>query len=159
TPVDTAASPEVRRVKWWWRIHSAATDLDMRDVFWLAHRFVERELANELLGEKLEFDDLEAFLAYRPWKGPEKEMAYLVAIDDKRINAVTVPRLEQRYQGNFELQYQLGVLATHEVTVWFPEVDLHEWEEFEKFMASPEGQGMLPSQLVAEWQGDKGGVG
>ena len=66
-------APTVRQARWWWRVHLAAPDLDPVDVWYLAQRFVSRELACDALGEPEGFADLEAQLSYKPWDGWPKD--------------------------------------------------------------------------------------
>ena len=77
-----------RDAKWCWYVHLAALDLDMNDVFWLAERFAIREMTHDLLGEPVELDDLQAYLAYGPWRSPEHTDRYLRAINEGRIPAL-----------------------------------------------------------------------
>jgi len=77
--------PTNRQARWWWRIHQAVPQIDvLSDVWFLAQRFVNRELIAEVLGRPLEFDDLEAHLAYKPWEGwpdnPDRFKVYFLAI-------------------------------------------------------------------------------
>jgi hypothetical protein len=77
--------PTNRQARWWWRIHQAVPQIDvLSDVWFLAQRFVNRELIAEVLGRPLEFADLEAHLAYRPWEGwpdnSDRFKAYFLAI-------------------------------------------------------------------------------
>lgn len=88
--------PTAREALWWWRIHSAAPELNMSNVWWLAQRFVFRELAHHALAEPLELSDLEAHLAYKPWASQEKHRTYLRAIADKRI-----PPIQTRTLGKY----------------------------------------------------------
>ena len=75
----------VRQVRWWWRVHLAVPDAEPLDVFYLAQRFVLREILHEILGAPLEMDDLEAHLAYKPWAGEWNRYYYHRDIEEGRI--------------------------------------------------------------------------
>jgi len=77
--------PTFRQVRWWWRVHLAAPEMNKFNVCHLAQRFVHRELASLVLGVTLELADLEAYLAYRPWASDSKRHAYFLAVERKRI--------------------------------------------------------------------------
>lgn len=81
--------PTVRQVRWWWRVHVAAPEVPLRDLWYLAQRFVSRELAHHLLGVPLEMADLAGLLAYKPWKGwPDDKsnlLRYRYAVEAGRI--------------------------------------------------------------------------
>jgi hypothetical protein len=84
------SSPTIRQARWWWRVHQAAPDLGLPEVKILADDFVVRELDHEVLAMPLEFADLQAFLAYRPWQGLPSDTAryeaYRDAISQGRIS-------------------------------------------------------------------------
>ena len=78
--------PTARQVMWWWRVHLAAPKVEQEiDVMVLAQRFVVREIGKDILGQKLEFKDLEAHLIYKPWEGPFNRELYFKAIQKGRI--------------------------------------------------------------------------
>ena len=79
-------APTVRQAKWWWRIHQAVPDVSSKgDVWFLAQRFVNREMLIQVLDEPLEFADLEAHLAYKPWENEDRIEAYRTAVQEGRI--------------------------------------------------------------------------
>ena len=79
--------PSVREVQWWWRVHLAAPDLSMFDVYWLAYPFVDREIRQVVTNSpSLVMSDLESHLAYRPWVSDQHLERYLEAIRRKRIS-------------------------------------------------------------------------
>lgn len=80
--------PSVREVRWWWRIHLADPDTDMRGVWATAQQFVARELLHALLDKTVDMSDLMAYLAYRPWTDGEHLSTYLRAVKEGRIPAV-----------------------------------------------------------------------
>ena len=65
-----------RQAKWCWRVHMAAPELCLFDVFWVAHNCSLRELVGDLEGHPFNMEDIQAFLAYRPWAGEDKYDAY-----------------------------------------------------------------------------------
>ena len=78
--------PTARQAVWWWRIHLAAPKIDdPENLFYVANPFTVRELQHVILGRELEFSDLEAWLAYKPWESREHYLAYHQAIDYKSI--------------------------------------------------------------------------
>ena len=80
-----------RQAKWWWRVHLAAPDLCLLDVYWLANTFALREQAHDVLGIPFNVDDLQAFLANRPWVSTAALERYREAIADGRIPQVPPP--------------------------------------------------------------------
>ena len=75
---DTAiALPSAREVRWWWRVHLADPDLDMFSVLSLAKAIEVRETIHDLLDMPMELADLEALLAYKPWRDHERLQVYL----------------------------------------------------------------------------------
>ena len=83
--------PWVRDMRWVWRVHLAAPDLCLLDVYWLANTFALREKAHEVLGIPFDVDDLQAFLANRPWVSTAALERYREAIADGRIPPVPPP--------------------------------------------------------------------
>lgn len=80
-------SPSAREVRWWWRIHLVDLELDYMWVWTIAQWFVARELIHDLLDGPLELADLEAYLAYRPWR-KDNLAIYRRAVEDGRIPVV-----------------------------------------------------------------------
>ena len=69
--------PTVRQARWWWRVHLAVPEvIDPMDVFYLAERFVFRELLIDVLGQPNNMRDLEAHLAYKPWVDERNRLEY-----------------------------------------------------------------------------------
>ena len=85
--------PTVRQMKWCWRVHLVCPGLQMYDVFWVAQRFTRREIFREVIGEQREFDDLEAYLAYKPWSGTQRSKAYEAAIQRGSVQPLLRPDL------------------------------------------------------------------
>ena len=81
-PIDP---PTIRQARWWWRVHLVAPGMREDDLYWLAQGFVVRELARDVLGVVVKFDDLEAHLAYRPWEDSSRLSAYMDAVDNGLI--------------------------------------------------------------------------
>jgi len=77
--------PTARQARWWWRVHLAAPDIDMLNLWHLSQEFASRELVSDVLGKPLELGDLEARLAYEPWADDEKYRRYHHAIEEGRI--------------------------------------------------------------------------
>ena len=73
--------PTARDAHWWWRVHNAAPDLSLLKKRAIGSAFASRELKMEILGWPLELEDLEAFLAYKPWLGEENQFIYRNAIE------------------------------------------------------------------------------
>jgi len=80
--------PTARQAIWWWRIHHAAPAVAEKDVILLAQRFVVREIGRDILGQKIDFEDLNAHLFYKPWENNVKHKAYCAAIEDGSIPAL-----------------------------------------------------------------------
>jgi hypothetical protein len=77
--------PTARQLRWSWRVHMACPDLLEYDVFWISQRFVRREIFNDAYDASFEFDDLQAYLAYKPWISEVSLTNYIKAIDDGKI--------------------------------------------------------------------------
>lgn len=60
--------PSFRYAVWWWRVHQAIPNESLYDIWGIAEHFVIRELSNMIMGTNLGFGDLQAWLAYQPWK-------------------------------------------------------------------------------------------
>ena len=84
----------VREVKWWWRVHLADQRLDTEGVMGVSQLFVERELIHEVLKMPRDMADLEALLAFKPWRSEEFGAIYFEAVDSKRIPALKVISIE-----------------------------------------------------------------
>jgi hypothetical protein len=78
-----------RQAIWWWRVHLAAPDISFIDVYWLAQKFAFRKQVEDAFDTPYEIDDLQAFLAFRPWEGDEATRHYLDAINRGVIPAVS----------------------------------------------------------------------
>ena len=76
--------PSVREVKWWWRIHLVEASLTHKWVWTITQWFVARELLHDLLGKPIEMEDLEAYLAYKPWN-KENLAVYRDAVSHGRV--------------------------------------------------------------------------
>ena len=87
----TGSIPSFRQARWWWRIHLIDPQLTDNSVWILAESFAQREWAHLLPGKPLFVEDLEAYLAYQPWR-PERKQAYQLAIKEGRIPSLRVDR-------------------------------------------------------------------
>ena len=85
---STLPAGTTRQVRWWWRVHLAAPDMSLYDVYWLAQKFVFREQVEIVLGLPQPFDDLQALLAYRPWTSQSARERYQIAVHEGRISPV-----------------------------------------------------------------------
>lgn len=115
--------PTVRQVRWWWRIHLAGAKsgdwpigelpdaVEMFDVFFLAQRFVYREMAQDILRQPPDMADLDALLVYQPWASADRHEAYLKAVREERV-----PRLQDR-QGDPEYQQIIQLVGPTQRTV------------------------------------------
>ena len=65
-----------REMRWVWRVHQACRELSDYDTYWIARRFLHRDIADEVLHEDLGVEDLQAYIAYRPWEGPSQLSAF-----------------------------------------------------------------------------------
>jgi len=81
--------PTFRQAKWWWRIHLAVPDVEFEDLYWLSQRFVDRELAQTVLGIPATYADLEAHLAYQPWHCEDCLEIYLTAVQEQQIPQIS----------------------------------------------------------------------
>lgn len=78
-----------RQARWCWWIHLAVPDVeDKVDVWYLAQRFVNREIATVFLNTPLYFADLEAHLSCKPWSSQEKKQTYIEAVEEGDIPAL-----------------------------------------------------------------------
>jgi hypothetical protein len=92
---STANSPlskvTIRRARWWWRVHQAVPNLpnhmDRREfVSSISDRLWISDLAENILGIPHPASSAEeAYLAYRPWEGADKEDIYDLAVQQGRI--------------------------------------------------------------------------
>ena len=77
--------PSVREAVWWWRVHLAAPDLELRKVEIWARRFALRELSQILFGDPSDVEDIYQALAYRDWESDDQRKIYERAISAGRI--------------------------------------------------------------------------
>ena len=99
----TPAPPTFRDAMWWWRIHLIDIEDALSDwmVWSIATYCVVRELRRDLLNIPLEMNDIEAFLAYKPWiEGNEAE--YESAILEGRIPGIEGPTYDASESPNFQ---------------------------------------------------------
>ena len=82
--------PTVRQVRWWWSVHLAVPNVEPIDVYFLAQRFVMRELERDVLATPLVVDDLEAHLAFRRWESDDLRRRYKEAIDAAYIQSLRI---------------------------------------------------------------------
>jgi hypothetical protein len=83
--------PTFRHAIWWWRVHQAIPSEGDYDIWGIADHFVVRELANTVMGARLGFDDLEAWLAYQPWKDAAHLKTYCEDVDNGIIPPLLGP--------------------------------------------------------------------
>jgi hypothetical protein len=88
--------PTVRQVRWWWRAFKSVSPVFINDekkadyldfALW-GDNFAMREIKYEVLGHEPNFDDLFAYLAFRPWTSNEARSEYLEAIQEHLIPAL-----------------------------------------------------------------------
>ena len=82
-----------RQMTWCWRVHQACPDIGPYDTFWLAQRFVIREVQQQNYGIQISSKDLMSHLAYRPWEGNSQMRTYLTAVADDRVESIQNPYL------------------------------------------------------------------
>ncbi|MBI4299111.1 MAG: hypothetical protein HY666_05050 [Chloroflexi bacterium] len=94
--------PTVRQVRWWWRVYKSVSATDKKDeklpgyldiAIW-GDNFAIREIKSEVLGHDPDFDDLFAYLAFRPWASNEAKSEYLEAIQQHLIPALQSKSLD-----------------------------------------------------------------
>lgn len=81
-----AIPPTVRQARWWWRVHQLVSEVETKlDIHIWAGEFVRYELFKDILGKPQDMSGLEAYLAYKPWAGPEEHAVYILAVSEGRI--------------------------------------------------------------------------
>jgi hypothetical protein len=60
-------TPSVRQAKWWWRVSQAAPDLRANQIAELGNLYAEREIEGMVSGNPPVFDDLNAYITYKPY--------------------------------------------------------------------------------------------
>lgn len=96
--LNLSPQPTVRQVRWWWRVHKAAPELSETEVIRMAYGFETRELGHEVLGIRMQMDDLEAYLAFKPWTSKESNLSYSQAIKEGRIPELHTQGADDRDQ-------------------------------------------------------------
>lgn len=81
----------VRDMRWCWRIHLAAPELDGHEVLVLAYHYMSRQRDHEIDRKPLEMDDLDAFLAFKPWRSLEHQLEYLDEVGKGNIPMIKAP--------------------------------------------------------------------
>ena len=91
-PPGPRLPPTVRQVRWWWRVHLAVPDgVNTLDIYFWAEHLVRREMFSEVLDSPLDVADIEAYLAYKPWAGPDNLALYSLAVTEKRVEPLPDP--------------------------------------------------------------------
>ena len=78
---DLGRSLTNRMARWLWRIHLAAPELDVYDASHEASRYASREMVSQYHDRPFVTGDLDARIAYKPWRSEEAMQAYLNAIE------------------------------------------------------------------------------
>ena len=73
--------PTVREVMWWWRVHLSAPDLRRQEVYTIAQLIVDRSTLELLRGEPGTVEDIQSFLALKPWKSNQNLARYWTAVN------------------------------------------------------------------------------
>ena len=131
----------VRLARWWWWVHLAVSDAECLDVHIWAEEFTRRERYEVLLNRPRDVSGVEAYLAYRPWDGPEKFAVYERALSEGWI--ADLPNSWP--EGNLEEQLKIEHRAKGD---WLPAAGLNMYY-----------RDILPSvQLLKYLEKDKEGV-
>ena len=99
------------QVRWWWRLHQAVPDMEnLLDIYLWGEHFVYREIIGEIFGEEPNLSDLEAYIAYKPWKSSESLDRYTLAAREQRIPSLVSPEVEWPGRDQLEVAGALGLL-------------------------------------------------
>jgi hypothetical protein len=60
-------TPTARQAVWWWRVSQAAPDLKANQISELGNLYTEREIVSIISGLPPVFDDLNAYITYKPY--------------------------------------------------------------------------------------------
>ena len=60
-------TPSARQAKWWWKVSQAAPDLRANQIAELGNLYSEREVEGMVTGNPPIFDDLNAYITYKPY--------------------------------------------------------------------------------------------
>ncbi len=102
--------PTARQVRWWWRVHLVVPEgANQLDIYFWAEQFARREMFSEILGNPLDMADLEAYLAYKPWAGPNNLFIYSQAVAEKRIPPLPQPFHEFEFIEEIKAAGALGL--------------------------------------------------
>ena len=76
----------VREAVWCWRVHLAAPEIGatvgvLRDVYFLARQFSQREISADVLNRPLYMADLEPLLVFKPWLNDDRQQYYHRVVD------------------------------------------------------------------------------
>ena len=84
--VTVKHAPTVRQARWWWRVHLAVPEMEVKlNVYLWAEEICRQELYRDLLEKPMDLAGIDAYLAYQPWASPENEAAYTAARREDRI--------------------------------------------------------------------------
>ena len=85
-----AIKPTYRRLHWWAYVIEYYGDVieDKADRQYIGEGYARRHMAADLFGLPMETEDLDQWLYYQPWKGGDKEVAYLQAIDTGLVSPI-----------------------------------------------------------------------
>ena len=73
-------------------MHLAVPDgVNTLDIYFWAEHLVRREMFSEVLDSPLDVADIEAYLAYKPWAGPDNLALYSQAVAENRVQPLPDP--------------------------------------------------------------------
>ena len=151
-------TPTIRQARWWWWVHQAAPDItDPLDVYLISQAAVVREISHDALLAPMDLEDLQAWLAYKPWSGwPESTESlerYQAAVQAGRIPPLrnflltqdNAERIRQLKQTEFHLKRSQAEIDIAVYLLITMDSSKH-----------PDYPGLLPSQAMERLRQDMG---
>jgi len=83
-------TPTGRQARWWWRVSQAAPDLKANQISELGNLYTEREIISILTGLPPVFDDLNAYITYKPYH-TNRIRTYARFINAYQVKAIKPP--------------------------------------------------------------------
>jgi len=80
-------TPTGRQARWWWRVSQAAPDLKANQISELGNLYTEREIVGIISGMAPVFDDLNAYITYKPYH-TNRIRTYARFINAYQVNAI-----------------------------------------------------------------------
>ena len=108
--------PTYRNVKWWAYLiqYYESTVKSVHDRQFISEQYATREFISESNGTKIDNEDLERWLLYKPWESSSNECIYLKAISTGKIPPLDYSKFNYGSEGiTIKKPYEVNLLNSH----------------------------------------------